>query len=177
VTGQRVSQLTGLRVEDLVDGATPKLLVPKSAKGGGRNRSQKRLQKYSVPVTIALAAKLKAAARGRAGDAPLLVRADGSPWSRAPGTAYRLAFREIVARTGLDPEVVTAYALRHSSIVRALLKNVPIRVVAATHNTSVAMIEQNYSSHIAEHSDEVSRVALLEAPLPAGSNVVPISGR
>jgi integrase len=177
VTGQRVSQLVRLHVEDLIDGATPKLLVPKSAKGGGRNRSQKRLQKYSVPVTIALAAKLREAARGRAGDAPLLVRADGSPWGRVPGTAYRLAFREIVARTGLDPAIVTAYALRHSSIVRMLLKNIPIRITAVLHNTSVAMIERTYSAHIAEHSDEVSRVALLEASPPSSSNVVPISGR
>jgi hypothetical protein len=54
---------------------------------------------------------------------------------------------------------------------------VPIWVIAALHNTSVAMIERTYSAHIAEHSDEVSRVALLEAPPPSGSNVVPISGR
>jgi len=73
--------------------------------------------------------------------------------------------------------VVTAYALRHSSIVRMLLKGVPIRVVAAVHNTSVGVIEKTYSAHIAEHSDEISRVALLEAPPPVGDNVVPISGR
>ena len=34
------------------------------------------------------------------------------------------------------------YALRHSSIVRMLLRNVPIRLVASLHNTSVAMIER-----------------------------------
>ena len=32
------------------------------------------------------------------------------------------------------------YALRHSSIVRQLLANVPIRVIAAGHDTSVAMM-------------------------------------
>ena len=83
-TGQRVSQVVRLRVEDLIGGAKPKLLVSKSAKGGGRNRSQKRLQKYSVPITVALAAKLKAAAKGRAADALLLV-----PPTAAPGVRTR----------------------------------------------------------------------------------------
>ena len=32
-----------------------------------------------------------------------------------------------------------------ASIVRQLLKGVPTRVVAAHHDTSVAMIERNYS--------------------------------
>ena len=43
------------------------------------------------------------------------------------------------------------YALRHSSIVRMLLRNVPIRLVASLHNTSVAMIEKHYSKYITEH--------------------------
>jgi integrase len=122
-TGQRVSQVVRLRVEDLIGGQKPKLLMPKSAKGGGRNRTQKRLQKYSVPITVALAAKLKAAAKGRAADALLLVPAGGGSWGADPILVYRPAFREIVARLGLDPDV-TPYALRHSSIVRMLLKNV-----------------------------------------------------
>jgi hypothetical protein len=57
-----------------------------------------------------------------------------------------------------------------------LLANVPIRVVAATNDTSVQMIESNYSRHIAEHSDELSRRALLQDALQAG-NVIPIAGR
>jgi integrase len=176
-TGQRASQLVRLCVADLIDGQKPKLLMPKSSKGGGRNRGQKRLEKYSVPITLALAAKLKAATEGRAAEDLLLVRADGRPWGPNPGVVYRPAFRKIVASVGLDPNVVTAYALRHSSIVRALLRGIPIRLIATAHNTSVGMIERSYSAHISEHSDEVSRVALLEPPLPAGGNVVPIGGR
>jgi hypothetical protein len=42
------------------------------------------------------------------------------------------------------------YALRH---VRQLLANVPIRVVAMLHDTSVAMIEKTYSKYIADHAD------------------------
>jgi hypothetical protein len=37
------------------------------------------------------------------------------------------------------------YALRHSSIVRQLLAGVPVRIVAAGHDTSVKMIEHTYS--------------------------------
>ena len=57
---------------------------------------------------------------------------------------------------------MTIYALRHSAIVRALLANVPIRVVASTHDSSVLMIEKTYSRFITDHSDALSRRALLE---------------
>jgi hypothetical protein len=53
------------------------------------------------------------------------------------------------------------YCLRYSSIVRMLLRNVPIRLVASLHNTSVAMIEEHYSRYITEHPiDDISRKAL-----------------
>jgi hypothetical protein len=85
---------------------------------------------------------------------------------------------KVVTAIELDPAVVTAYALRHSSIVRSLLQNVPIRVVASLHNTSVAMIEKTYSAHISEYSDEISRTALLqhEVPDPLADNVVSLRG-
>ena len=82
--------------------------------------------------------------------------------------------REIVTGLGWDADVVTLYSLRHSSIVRQLLANVPVRVVASTHDTSVAMIEKHYSRFIADHSDEHTRRALLQpaAPPPVADNVV-----
>jgi hypothetical protein len=152
-------------------------MMPKSAKGGGRNRSQKRLQLYSVPITPVLANKLKQAAMGRTPDALLLVRADGRPWGDSPSKFYRSDIREVVASIGEDADTVTLYSLRHSNIVRMLLANVPVRVIASLHNTSISQIERNYSAFITEHSDEVSRVALLHEPPPADATVVPISGR
>jgi len=68
----------------------------------------------------------------------------------------------VAKATELDPAEVTLYALRHSSIVRQLLAGVPTRVVAATHDTSVAMLERTYSRCIGEHSDALTRVALLD---------------
>ena len=51
-----------------------------------------------------------------------------------------------VAAAGLDPAEVTAYALRHCSIVRMLLAGIPARLVASLHDTSVAEIERHYSN-------------------------------
>ena len=52
ITGARPSQAVRLRVEDLHNHPLrPKLMMPKSAKGGGRNRSVKKTERYSVPIT------------------------------------------------------------------------------------------------------------------------------
>jgi len=68
--------------------------------------------------------------------------------------------RKVIAIVGLDPAVVTAYALRYSAITRMLLHKVPVRLVAL-HDTSTPMIERNYSKHIAADGDEHARAALL----------------
>jgi integrase len=176
VTGARPSQAARLRVEDLHDHPLrPKLMMPKSGKGGGRNRSAKKTERYSVPITVQLAAKLKQAAKGHANDAPLLLHSDGSAWSDNPGQRYHREVNAVVTAIGLDPADVTMYALRHSSIVRMLLKNIPTRVVASLHNTSVRMIEAHYSKYIVEHSDEISRHALLQPETPVGDNIVALA--
>jgi hypothetical protein len=70
---------------------------------------------------------------------------------------------------------MTMYCLRHSSIVRMLLQNIPMRLVASLHNTSVAMIERHYSRYIVEYSDEISRKALLQHEPSSGENVVALA--
>lgn len=176
VTGARPSQAVRLRVGDLdAHPIRPKLSMPKSAKGGGRNRAKKKHERYSVPITAPLAAKLKEAAKGRADDAPLLVQRDGTQWDNSPGQRYHRQIDKVVIAIGRDPAEVTAYALRHSSIVRALLLNVPIRLVASLHNTSVAMIERTYSKYITEHGDEISRRALLQHEPSVSTNIVALA--
>jgi integrase len=174
ITGARPSQAVRLRVEDLHDHPLrPKLMMPKSAKGGGRNRSAKKIERYSVPITRALALRLKAAAKGRAGEAPLLLQSGGRPWDNNPGQNYHRQVDNVVTAIGLDPAEVTMYCLRHSSIVRMLLRNVPIRLVGAVHDTSVAMIEKHYSRYITEGSiDDITRAGLPSEPAPAADNVV-----
>ena len=116
ITGARPSQAVRLRVEDLHDHPVrPKLMMPKSAKGGGRNRGEKKTGAlFSVPITVQLAARLKEAAKGRADHAPLLLQGDGSPWGDNPGASYHRDVKKIVTAIGADPDA-TMYALRHSS--------------------------------------------------------------
>jgi hypothetical protein len=57
-----------------------------------------------------------------------------------------------------------------------LLANVPIRIVATLHDTSVKMIERTYSRYIASHSDEIARRALLDVSQSPAANVVPLKG-
>jgi integrase len=167
ISGARVSQLARLEVQDVQDDrAAPRLLMPSSRKGRGR-----KIERRPVPIPPSLAAKLKAACSGRAADEPLLLRERGTRWQRSD---HARPFARAAVGAGLDPGEVTLYALRHSSIVRELLANVPVRVVATKHDTSVAMIESTYSKFIADHADALSRRALLDPGAPAGGNVIPL---
>jgi integrase len=177
ITGARPSQAGRLRVEDLQDHPVkPKLWMPKSGKGGGRDRAKKKAERYSVPITPALAAKLREAAKGRAADAPLLTQSDGTAWPASPPQACHRQVDSIVTEIGLDPAVVTLYALRHSSIVRQLLQGIPTRLVASLHNSSTTMLEKHYSKFISEtaQADDIARRALLHHEPP--SNVVALAG-
>ena len=166
-----MSQLARLEVRDLQgDRADPRLMMPSSRKGRGR----KRIDRRPVPITTILARRLQEAAVGRSGDAPLLTRSDGKAWRQSDHTR---PFRRAVAHADLDPTAVTIYALRHSAIVRELLANVPIRVVASTHDSSVSMIEKTYSRFISDHSDALSRRTLLEIVRSQRANVVPLRAR
>jgi integrase len=152
VTGARPSQLERLRGEDVQLSGKPRVMMPASRKGRGGKAIAPR-PSIRAAITESLARKLK----GRTG--PLLLQPDGSPWT----TCVRgTRFADAVDDAGLDPSEVTLYALRHTSIVRQLKANVPIRVVAALHDTSVAMIEKNYSKYITDHVDDLARQTLLE---------------
>jgi integrase len=175
VTGMRPIQAQRLRVEDLIGGDKPRLMVSKTAKGGGRNRAEKRLQRYPVPITSTLCAKLRQSATGRTDDAPLLLRADGQPWSETnPHGDYRSGWIWIAKAVGLAPDA-TPYLFRHSSIARMLMRGLHTKLVADLHDTSEQMIRQHYGRFIVEHSDEIARAALLhDEPV---ANVIPIGRR
>jgi integrase len=166
-TGCRPSQAARLTVADLIDDdERPRLRMPRSGKGGSRNRVARREERIPVPITPSLARELRQVAAGRPDGALLLLRSDGRPWSDPQ--SYGDPFAGLVAQLGLGPEV-TAYALRHSSITRQLLLGIPVRIVGGVHDTSVAEIERHYSKYITEHSDELSRRALLQPePAPQG---------
>ena len=106
---------------------------------------------------------------GKAPDAPLLTKPNGERWKQSD---HSRLFRRVVLRVALDPSEVTLYALRHSSIVRDLLANVPVRIIATKHDTSIPMIERNYSKYIADHADVLSRRAMLDPGAAPSDNVV-----
>jgi hypothetical protein len=67
--------------------------------------------------------------------------------------------------------------LRHSSICRALLKGVPVSIVARLHDTSAREIEAHYSHFILDVAGDVlSRKGLLQPEAPA-AKVVPLPAR
>jgi integrase len=151
VTGARVSQLARLKVRDLHG---DRLSMPTSRKGKGKKKPA-----TMVPIPASLVARLVAEIADRPEDAPLLLKPNGHPWKKSEQTR---PFRKATQLAGLNPETVTMYALRHSSITRQLTAGVPIRVVASLHDTSVKMIEQAYSVGIDKHVAEMVRPALID---------------
>lgn len=181
VTGARVSQLAGLEVQDVQgDRTDARLMVPSSRKG----RGQKKISRRPVPVPVGLIERLAKLGEGNPKNAPLLRKPSGEPWAKSDHSRlFKRAVKKLVDRRieeqddrskpikldDHEPSEVTIYSLRHSNIVRQLLGNVPIRVVATNHDTSVAMIEKTYSRHIGDHSDALARSALFDVvPPPAG---------
>jgi len=166
-TGARPSQLVKLEVGDLQhNGDGPRLMMPSSRKG----HAGKAIVRKPVPIPASLAVRLKKA--GASTD-PLLTKSDGRPWS-ATSADHRRPFEAVVARAGLKPSV-TFYALRHSSIVRQILSNTPLRIIADAHDTSTRQIEITYSAFISHHADAVLRKGLLDTAQPAADNVVTLT--
>jgi integrase len=167
-TGARVSQLARLEVCD-VQADRARLLMPSSKKG----RGSKRIDRHPVPIPTALAARLVAAGQGRPDNAPLLLKPSGDRWRKSD---HLRLFARAAQQAGLDDKA-SFNSLRHSNIARALLAGVPIRVVAATRDTSVAMIEATYSRYIGEHSDTIARQGMLDLSEPPAGNVVALRDR
>jgi hypothetical protein len=186
ITGARYSQIASLLVGDLQDDRDePRLMMPSAKKGKGI----KKVLRRPVPISVALAKKLRRAAGKRSDPAPLLLKptrpltdaekrknvpprqpdkwrkSDHSrPFARVVASAFKVESNpdNTSSATVETREPITIYALRHSSIVRQILRGVPIRVVAVLHDTSVEMIEKNYSKYLADHSDTVVRAALID---------------
>ncbi|MEW9838011.1 tyrosine-type recombinase/integrase [Mesorhizobium marinum] len=166
-TGARHSQLQRLSVGDL-QAENLRVMMPSSRKG----RSVRAKPKVAVPLPADAVVKLKSYSSGRAVDEPLLVRwhfrrlAGRLKWEKdrkGPwGAAYELNghWSAVVAKAQLPPGTVP-YALRHSSIVRGLRNGLPVRLVAALHDTSSEMIEKHYAAFIADATEELSRRAVL----------------
>jgi len=179
-TGARLNQVARLTVADFQPEAR-RLMVPASRKGKG----EKQVTHIAVPLPDDVVAALRSLAAGRAGYEPLLLRwhhrqvkgdkatgaaprwerVDRRPW----GDAAHLVrpWRAALKAAGLPANLVP-YCLRHSSIVRGLRAGLPVRLVAAAHDTSAAMVEKHYGAFIVDATEDLLRravVSLADAPV------------
>jgi integrase len=179
VTGARFSQIARQRVAD-AQPAQSRLMVPVSAKG----RGEKKRTHTAVAVGADVIGLLWPAVAGRKGQEPLFLRprwrqgkvgnwvkVGRGPW-RYPSELTR-PWSEIIAEDGL-PVSTVPYVLRHSSIARSLRAHLPVRLVAAQHDTSAAMIEKHYAAYIVDAMDELAARAVvpLVTPEPASRESV-----
>jgi integrase len=165
-TGARSSQIAALEVGDL---RGDRLLMPSSRKGRGRRQ----IERKPVPIPPGLAQRLQQAAGDRPATDRLLLRSDAQPWNPVRADHAAL-YKAAAAAAGVKG---TIYALRHSSIIRSLVAGVPVRIVAALHDTSTIVLERTYSAFVLDHADTVARRGLLDVSGPGPENVVPIGRR
>lgn len=165
VTGARFSQLSRMLVEDVqIDRS--RLLVPQSFKG-----KKESFDRTPVPVGVDVIEALRPAIEARRPEEALLerwrkkqvgpmkwVNASRGPWTSS--AEMTRPWNEVVDTLGMAG--IVPYALRHSSIVRGIKAGLPIRLVAATHDTSVQMIERHYSRWIADGLEELSARAMIK---------------
>jgi integrase len=175
-TGARFSQVIRLRVGD-VQVKAGRIIVPVSRKGRGAKAGG-----TPVPIGADVIEVLLPAVTGRAAGASLLQRwrsrqvAGGIRWERVGRGPWQSSselnrpWAEIRKKAKM-PDAIP-YALRHSSIVRGIRANLPIRLVAALHDTSVAMIERHYGRHIADGLDELAAKSVVALVPSAGTSVV-----
>ena len=178
-TGARFSQIARMTVAD-VQAAQKRLMIPVSRKGRGVKNSSH----IGVRVGDDVLAALAKATAGRKGSEPLFLRPRweaiaAARWEKGPrgpwhsAAELRRPWAAIVERAGLTAGAIP-YALRHSSIVRGLRAGLPVRLVAALHDTSSAMIERHYAAFIVDAMDELAARAVV--PLTtAPATVTPIA--
>ena len=149
-------------------------MIPASAKGKGKASVRR-----PVPISADLAVRLRQASDSRPAAAPLLSKPSGQPWRKSD---HARLFTRAAVRCDLDPNEVTIYALRHSSIVRQLRAGLPVRLVAAAHDTSSKVIETHYSGAVVDLLDDLMAgtvISLLSQPtgdeqLQGDDNIVPL---
>jgi len=164
-TGARFAQLRRMTVADaLLEHG--RLMIPQSYKGKKKDN-----QHIRVAIGADIVELLRPAVQDRPLSAPLLERwhvrqISAVKWERYERGEWKTAselsrhWQEAMKEAGL-PAATIPYALRHSSIVRGLRVGLPIRLVAALHDTSVVMIERHYSRWIVDGLDDLAARAVV----------------
>jgi integrase len=158
LTGARPPhELAQLRVRDFA--AKSRTLAITAGKTGSR----------TVVLTHEATEFFAGAAAGRAADALLLPRDDGSAWINR---THIPCMQAAVKRAGL-PTDCTIYSLRHSHISAALANGANMQLIAENTGTSLLMIEKFYGKFSSSR-----RAELIEAGVPrlglVPGNVTPL---
>jgi len=163
-SGARFCQLKRMKVRD-VQSALRRLMVPNSRKG--RNK----VAGYT-PIRVGpdVMAPLQQAIAGRKPDEAVFLRwrhvqTGPATWQRDSRGPWKTPSEMTRWWNGVCEELgltnIVPYALRHSSIVRGIAAGLPVRLVAAVHDTSVAMIEKHYSRWIVDGLEELAATAIV----------------
>ncbi|MER8567553.1 integrase [Mesorhizobium sp. M0924] len=178
-TGARFSQIARMKVGD-VQRAQGRLMIPSSRKGRGG-----KIASVPYPVGKDVLDALLPATTARGNGETLLERwrskqiAGSISWERAGRAPWQSPselqrpWDDVRRRAGMP--AVIPYGLRHSSIVRGIRANLPIRLVAALHDTSVPMIERHYGRWIVDGLEDLAAAAVVALVPTEGSNVVPLA--
>lgn len=166
-TGARFAQVRRLRVRD-VQPSRQRIMMPASYKGRSGSRPRAAVP---VPVGGDVLERLSPIIEGRDANDILLERwrhiqtglarwkrDRRAPW-RTPSEIAR-PIRAAANATHLT-KATSSYSFRHSSIVRALREGLPVRLVAQLHDTSIQMIERNYTRFFADALEDVARRAVV----------------
>jgi integrase len=103
----------------------------------------------TITLPVATAEFFAAQAKDKLPTAPMLTRADGSPWNK---DAWKGPIKAAVIAADL-PADATAYALRHSTITDLIvLHGLDLLTVAQLSGTSVKMIQEHYGHLLQEHA-------------------------
>jgi site-specific recombinase XerD len=171
-TGARFSQVIRLTVAD-VQVKQERLMMPVSHKG----RGAKAVAQTAIRVGEDVIEALRPCLAGRKGSESLLLRPrwrqvgpakweliGRAPWQSA--SELQRPWVTIIAKAELESDLVP-YCLRHSSIVRGLRAGLPLRLVAALHDTSTPMIERHYAAYVIDAMDELAARAIV--PMVSGA--------
>jgi hypothetical protein len=167
-SGCRPSQAHRIRVDGV---SSTHLIIPASDKGNHLGREDEK-PPVRLPLVPELALRLQAECAGRDGSEQLLRRPDGRSWG--DGDPFLSA---AIESAGLDPGGVIAangikrrqqgktrfhgkkpfglYALRHASIINALMKGLSPAIVAKNHDTSIQEIQDHYAFYITDFTEEL----------------------
>jgi integrase len=163
VTGARYGELTALRASDFnPDSRTVHVRTSKSGKG------------RHIVLNDEGAALFKSLAAGKAGDAILLSKADGTPWK--PAHQAR-PMKEACKRAKISPPV-SFHVLRHTWASLAVMAGGPLMVVARNlgHNDT-RMVERHYGHLAPSYVADAIRAAAPKFGIKPERKVVSIEVR